>query len=146
VISVLFVCEHNSARSQIAEAYMNSLGGDLFLAESAGIEAGKLNPYVVRALREDGMEIKGKRTRSISEARKWGKRYLYVIAVCSKNAADRCPVFTGQHKMLVWPFDDPSAFTGTDRQIMEKVRRVRDEIKEKVREFIRDMRAQQWTA
>ncbi len=143
MISVLFICVHNSARSQMAEAYMNRLGGDLFIAESAGIEPGTLNPFVVRALQEDGIDISGKKTRSVFDVRKQGKRFRYVITVCSKEAADKCPVFPGQHKKLLWPFADPSTFTGADEVIMAQVRLVRDEIKEKVRTFIEQMRREQ---
>jgi arsenate reductase len=144
MISVLFVCEHNSARSQMAEAYMNAMGRDLFIAESAGLEAGALNPYAVRAMREDGIDISGKSTRSIFEVRKAGKNYQYVITVCSKEAADRCPVFPGPHKKFLWSFEDPSTFTGRDDEILGRVRDVRDAIREKVRGFIEGIRAEQW--
>jgi arsenate reductase len=140
MINVLFICVHNSARSQIAEAYMNRLGGDLFLAESAGIEPGKLNPHVVRALKEDGIDISGKPTRSVFDVRRSGKLFDYVITVCSKEAADKCPVFPGRHKKLLWPFEDPSTLTGTDEDIMARVRNVREEIKERVRGFIEETR------
>ncbi len=134
--SVLFICVHNSARSQMAEAYLNSLGGDSFLAESAGLEAGKLNPYAVRAMKEDGIDISGKSTRTVEEVRKSGKVFQYVVTVCSKDAADRCPYFPGQQAKLFWPFPDPASFTGTYDEIMARVRDVRDAIKAEVRRFI----------
>ena len=124
MISVLCLCVHNSARSQMAEAYFRLLGGDIFETESAGLEPGTLNPFVVRALMED----------------KAGRTYRYVITVCSREAAERCPVFPGRAEKLHWPFPDPSTFTGTDQQIMAAVRAVRDDIREKVREFVEDIR------
>jgi arsenate reductase len=146
MIGILFICEHNSARSQMAEAYMNELGWDLFRAESAGIEPGTLNPYVVRALKEDGIDISGKSTRSVFDVRKEGKIFSYVITVCSKEAADRCPAFPGSHKKIQWAFEDPSTFTGAEEDRMIRVRAVRDEIKEKVRGFIKVINREQGTA
>lgn len=140
MISVLFLCVHNSARSQMAEAYLRKMAGDLFVAESAGLEPGALNPYVVRALREDGIDISGKETRSVFALHAQGRRFQYVVTVCAKEAAERCPVFPGHHKKLFWPFPDPSTFTGTDEEIMRQVRSVRDAIREKVREFAEEMR------
>jgi arsenate reductase len=132
---VLFVCTHNSARSQMAEAYLKKMAGDRFEVESAGIEPGRLNPYVIRALAEDGIDISGKQTQGVFDLLKQGRSFHFVIAVCSKEAADRCPIFPGQAKRLVWPFDDPSTFVGSDEEIMARVRSVRDAIKERVSGF-----------
>lgn len=134
---VLFVCTHNSARSQMAEAYLKKFSGERFEVESAGIEPGKLNPYVVRALAEDGIDISGNQTQEVFDLLKKGRSYNFVIAVCSKEAADRCPIFPGHAKRFVWPFADPSTFTGSDDAIMAQVRQVRDAIKERVQEFAR---------
>jgi arsenate reductase len=139
--SVLFLCVHNSARSQIAEAYFRKFAGDAFRVESAGLEPGKLNRYVVRALQEDGIDISGKQTQSIFDLFKAGRSYRYVITVCSKEAAERCPIFPGRSERLHWPFPDPSTFSGTDEEVMAKVREVRDSIKEKVRAFAQEMLA-----
>ena len=132
---VLFLCVHNSARSQMAEAYLKKFAGDLFQVESAGLEPGKLNPYVVRALQEEGIDISSKKTQSVFELYKAGRLYRYVITVCSKEAAERCPIFPGRTERLYWPFPDPSTFTGSDEEIMMQVRAVRDEIKAKVGAF-----------
>ena len=132
---VLFVCTHNSARSQMAEAYLRKLGGGAFEVESAGLEPGKLNPYVVRALLEEGMDISGKQTTSVFELSRQGRSYDYVVTVCSKEAAEQCPVFPGRGKRLQWFFPDPSTFTGTDEGIMNQVREVRDAIREEIRVF-----------
>ena len=108
--SVLCLCVHNSARSQMAEEFLRKLGGDVFEVESAGLDPGELNPYVVRALREEGIEISGKKTRSVLDLFKAGRSYRYVITVCSKEAAERCPIFPGKSERLHWPFPDPSIF------------------------------------
>ena len=136
MIKVLFLCVHNSARSQMAEAYLNKLAGEHFSAESAGLEPGILNPFVVRALAEDGIYIGGKETRSVFDLFKAGEKYDIVVTVCDKEAAERCPIFPGLSEKLHWPFPDPSGFTGTDEQRMSRTREVRDLIKRAVGEFI----------
>jgi arsenate reductase (thioredoxin) len=139
--SVLFLCVHNSARSQMAEAYLKKFSGGSDQAESAGLEPGKLNPYVVSALQEDGIDISSNKTQSVFDLYKAGRTYRYVITVCSKEAADRCPIFPGRMERLHWPFPDPSTFTGSDESIMAQVREVRDAIKAKVREFVAQINA-----
>jgi arsenate reductase (thioredoxin) len=133
---VLFLCVHNSARSQIGEAYCKKFGGDDFEVESAGLEPGTLNPYVVRALSEDGIDISDNSTKGVFELWKAGRSFRYVITVCSREAAERCPIFPGITERLYWPFPDPSTFAGSDEEIMTQVRKVRDEIKERVKEFV----------
>jgi arsenate reductase len=133
---VLFLCVHNSARSQMAEAFLKKYAGDHFDVESAGLEPGKLNPFVVRAMAEVGIDISGNPTKDVFEFFKAGRVFQVVVSVCSKEAADRCPIFPGLSKKLHWPFDDPSAFKGTEDQIMEQTRRVRDQIESAVKDFI----------
>ncbi len=140
MISVLCLCVHNAARSQMAEAYFRKFGADIIDVESAGLEPGTLNPLVVRALREDGIDIEGKKTRDVFSLYKTGRTYRYVVTVCSKEAAERCPIFPGRSEKLHWPFPDPSAFTGTDAERMAQVRDVRDAIREKVRGFVAELR------
>jgi arsenate reductase len=123
----------------MAEAYLRELGGTAFEAESAGIERGELNPYVVRALLEEGIDISGKRTNGVFEYSRQGRTYDYVITVCSKEAAERCPVFPGRAKRLQWFLPDPSTFTGTDQEILDRVREVRKAIREKVMAFVREV-------
>ncbi len=135
MIRVLFLCVHNSARSQMAEAFLKRVGGDRFEVESAGLEPGTLNLYVVRALAESGIDISRNRTKSVFDLARSGRAYDYVITVCSKEAAERCPFFPGAAKKLHWSFDDPSAFAGGDDEIMTQVRAVRDEIKSAVESF-----------
>ncbi len=138
---VLFVCTHNSARSQMAEAYLRKLGGGAFEVESAGLEPGKLNPFVVRALLEDGIDISGKQTNDVFEFFKQGRFYNYVVTVCSKEAAERCPIFPGRAMRLQWSFPDPSTFSGTDEEIMSQVRKVRDAIRKEIAGFVAGAKA-----
>ncbi|MCF7875315.1 MAG: arsenate reductase ArsC [Candidatus Omnitrophica bacterium] len=126
---VLFVCIHNSARSQMAEAFLNQLAGDKIEAESAGLEPGKLNPIVVKAMQEVGIDISGNKTKSVFDFYKQGKLYDYVITVCDESQSEQCPVFPGVAKKLHWGFSDPSSFSGTDQEKLKKTRKVRNEIK-----------------
>lgn len=135
-MKVLFLCVHNSARSQMAEAFLKKHGGNRFAAESAGLEPGRLNPYVVRAMAEVGLDLSGNATKSVFDLAKNGSTFDVVVTVCSKEAAERCPFFPGLHEKLHWPFDDPSAMKGSDDEIMSGVRRVRDQIEAAVKEFI----------
>lgn len=134
---VLFVCVHNSARSQMAEAFLNQLGGDSFIAESAGLEPGKLNPYVVKVLQEEGIDISGKQTNDVFEFYRKGSLYEYVITVCDETAGERCPLFPGISERIHWSFEDPSSLKGTDEEILSRVRIIRDKIKNKITEFIK---------
>ncbi len=133
---VLFVCIHNSARSQMAEAFLNNMGGELFEAESAGIEKGKLNPLVVKVMAEAGIDISGKQTNEVLDFLKEGRKYDAVVTVCDAANAEKCPVFPGKVKRLAWSFTDPSQFAGTEEEKLERTRLVRDEIKEKIAGFI----------
>jgi arsenate reductase len=138
---VLFICVHNSARSQMAEEYLRKFAGDRFEAESAGLEPGQINPLVTEVMREEGVELAGKQTHSVFQYYKEGRRYHYVIAVCSKEAEERCPVFPGigRIKRLHWPFEDPAAFQGTDEAKLAKFRQVRDQIESKIKEWLQEI-------
>ena len=132
---ILFVCIHNSARSQMAEAFMNQMCGKIFEAHSAGIEPGVLNPLVVEAMREAGMDISGNKTKTVSDILKSGMTFARVITVCDEASAERCPVFPGNVARLHWSFPDPSAFQGTREEKLEKIRAVRDAIKAKIEQW-----------
>ena len=132
---VLFVCVHNSARSQMAEALLNEMCGDWFEAESAGLEPGALNPLAVEVMREIGIDIGGKETRGVTDVIKSGKRFDYVITVCDESSAAQCPVFSGPATSIHWNFSDPSQFTGTWEERLEQTREVRDAIESKIEKF-----------
>lgn len=133
---VLFVCIHNSARSQMAEAFLNHLAGDRFTAESAGLTPGRLNPMVIAVMKEQGLDISGNTTDSVFDFFKEGRTYDFVITVCEQNASERCPMFPGTTKRLHWSFANPSEFTGTKAEIEDQTRAVRDQIRKAVVEFI----------
>ena len=130
--NVLFVCIHNSARSQMAEAFLKEACGAEFEVHSAGIEPGKLNPIVVQAMREVGIDISGNQTKAVVDYIKSGRMFAYVITVCDETSAERCPIFPGATKRLHWSFADPSAFQGTQEEKLARTREVRDAIKRKV--------------
>lgn len=135
-IHVLFICIHNSARSQMAEAFTNQLGAGTFIAESAGLEPGKLNPVVVEVMQEIGIDLSNNRTKDVFEMHATGKTFDYVITVCDAKNAERCPVFPGKAKKIAWMFDDPSQFQGTPEDKKAQTRKVRDAIKSEVAKFI----------
>lgn len=134
--TVLFVCIHNSARSQMAEAFLNTLGKDRFLAESAGLEPGKLNPIVVEAMQEIGIDISHKQTQSTEDCLKKGTLYNYVVTVCDEASAEACPFFPGGAKRLHWGFKDPSTLTGSHEEKLQAVRNIRDQIKSKIEQWL----------
>jgi arsenate reductase (thioredoxin) len=129
---ILFICIHNSARSQMAEAFLGQICGEQFEAHSAGIEPGKLNSVVVEAMQEIGIDISGKKTKSVSDEMKSGRMFQYVITVCDETSEERCPIFPGATRRLHWSFPDPSAISGTHEQKLERTRQIRDLIKARV--------------
>lgn len=129
---VLFICVHNGARSQMAEAWFNKVCGDDWEAQSAGLEPGVLNQIVVSAMREVGIDISGKQTRAVFDVWKSGELFTYVITVCNEADAEGCPVFPGPAKRLHWPFPDPSKFVGTAEEKLAQTRDVRDAIRQKI--------------
>ena len=141
MVRVLFVCVHNSARSQIGETYLNDFGKDLFVAESAGIEAGTLNPNVVEVMKEEGYDISNNQTDSVFEFFKQNRQYSFVIKVCDEIHGQKCPIFPHALNDLYWNIEDPSAFNGSKEEVLEKTRQVRDQIKAKVLAFIEEHRA-----
>ena len=129
---VLFVCIHNSARSQMAETFLNDLGKDGFTAYSAGLEPGKLNPYVVQAMAEIGYDISHNETNSVWDFIKKSDNFDTVITVCDESSAEACPIFPGNVKREHWSFADPSSFEGNEEEKLAFTKQVRDEIKQRI--------------
>jgi len=129
VARVLFLCTHNSARSQMAEGLLRRLAADRFEVASAGTEARGVNPLAVRAMADIGVDLRGHTSKTLD--RFLGERWDYVITVCD-NANESCPVFPGPVTRLHWSFDDPSAAAGGDEQRLAVFRRVRDEIRARI--------------
>jgi len=120
----------------MAEAFLSKYADKRFVAESAGLEPGVINPLVVEVMKEEGIDLSDKGTNSVYDYYREGRGYDYVITVCSKDAAERCPIFPGGGKRLHWPFDDPSQVKGTHEEKLVEVRRIRNEIREKILAFL----------
>lgn len=133
---VLFVCIHNSARSQMAETFLNQLSDGRFAAESAGLEPGELNPVVVEAMQEVGLDLSGNTCDSIDDFLPRAEEFAYVVTVCDETAAERCPTFPGEVKRLHWGFPDPSTFEGSFEDRLDRTRKVRDLIQEQITEWV----------
>src|SRR6202030_4688761 len=130
---VLFICVHNSARSQMAAALVNKRGGEFFCARSAGLDPGTLNPLAVEVLREMDIDISKNKTQAVFDVFKSGDLFGYVITVCDESEAESCPIFPGVATRLHWSFPDPSKATGTLEQKMNETRHVRDKIDNQIR-------------
>jgi len=140
---VLFVCVHNSARSQMAEAFLNKLGEGEFYAESAGFEPAPLNQYAVRAMNEIGYDISKNSMHVVNDFFLEGRIYQIIVKVCDQLNGQRCPLFPMTRRILDWNLEDPASFTGTDEEIMVQVRSLRDKIKVLVEELIKQYRGNQ---
>ena len=133
-IRVLFLCTGNSARSQMAEAFLRKYASDRFEVYSAGLEPKGIHPYTRQVLEEIGIDISGQSSKDLSLF--LGKEHFgYLITVCA-NAERRCPIFPGISTRLHWPFDDPAAIEGSEAERLAAFRRVRDEISAKVQEWL----------
>ncbi len=130
--TVLFVCTHNSGRSQMAEAYVNHWYSKRFQAFSAGTEPSELNPYVIEAMAEEGIDLSGHRSKDVSEFAQ--RDFDYVVTVCD-HARESCPYFPGGGQRLHRSFDDPSRCAGSGPDILTCVRRIRDDIRRWLFEF-----------
>ncbi len=135
---VLFVCVHNTARSQMAEAFLNELACDRFVAESAGLTPGTLNPLIVEVMKESGYDISNNKVKSAFDFYKAGKLYNYVISVCDDANAEQCPIFPGVVKRLNWPFEDPAELKGTHEERLKGARIIRDQIKSRIEHWLKE--------
>ena len=138
-IKVLFLCVHNSARSQMAEAYLKKIGGDNFDVQSAGLEPGILNPLAIKVMAEDGIDISKNPTKDVFTFFKEGRLFNYVVTVCDAGSAERCPIFPGVNKKIAWDFDDPSKFSGSEEEKLKQSRIIRDKIKDAVVNLVREI-------
>ena len=138
-IKVLFVCVHNSARSQIAETFLNEIGKEKFKAESAGLEPGVLNPVVVEVMKEAGFDISNNETKSAFDFFRLGKRFEYVITVCDEANDERCPIFPNAKETIHWSFKDPSSLNGSNEEKLAETRIIRDEIRNAISNWVNDL-------
>ena len=130
VKKVLFICVHNSGRSQIAEAYLSRLGGDRFRVESAGLEpADRVHPLVVEVMKEEGIDLSDKKPQSVFDLFTQGRLFEQVVAVCDGASEAKCPIFPGITQRLHWPFPDPATIDGPHEEKLAAAREIRDAIK-----------------
>ena len=131
---VMFVCIHNSGRSQMGEALLRHLAGDRFEVCSAGIEAGRLNPMA-----EIGIDMNNHYAKTVQEFIDRGEHFDYVITVCDETNAERCPIFPGQHQRCHWSFPDPSALSGSDAIKLAGIRPIRDAIELRLKTWLKSL-------
>ncbi len=136
---VLFICVQNSARSQMAAAWLNYICGDFFEAHSAGLEPGMLNPLAVEVMREVEIDISQNKTHAVFNVWKSGQLFAYVITVCDAASAQKCPIFPGPATRLHWSFPDPATVTGTEAQKLARFREIRDEIRVHVEQWCEEL-------
>ena len=133
---VMFICIHNSGRSQMGEAFLRHLAGDRFEVHSAGLEAGNLNPLVVKAMQEINIDMSSHFAKKALDYVTRGEHFDYVITVCDETNAERCPTFPGKHQRIHWSFPDPSALTGSEAEKLAGIRPIRDAIQAKIAAWI----------
>lgn len=130
---VLFLCTHNSCRSQMAEGLVNHFLGDRFHAFSAGTEATRVNPLAIRVMAEIGIDISGHHSKTLEEFA--GSRFDHVVTLCG-SANEQCPLFIGGVQRVHIGFDDPSRLPGTPEEVLPEFRRVRDEIRARLTDYL----------
>lgn len=135
---VLFLCTGNSARSQMAEAFLRKYAGDRFEVHSAGLEPKGINPYTIRVMEEVGLDLSGHRSKGVNEY--LGKvLFHYLITVCD-DTDKNCPTtWPGVNQRLHWSFEDPAAFEGTEEEKLAKFREIRDKIEARILEWLAQM-------
>jgi arsenate reductase len=134
---VLFICGHNSGRSQMAEAFLKDFAKEMVYVESAGLDPKPVNSLVIEVMQEIGYDLSGAESDSVFDFFQEGRLYDYVITVCDETAAGQCPVFPGITQRLHWPFPDPEQLTGTHDEKLEALRKIRDQVKSRVSEWVK---------
>lgn len=135
---VLVLCTGNSARSQMAEGLFRQEGGGEYEVHSAGTKPSQVRPEAIAAMREIGIDISGHRSKSVDDF--VGQPFDYVVTVCD-NARESCPVFPAGTERIHWSFEDPAAVQGSEAERLSAFRRIRDQIRERVKEFLRPRKA-----
>ena len=134
---VIFLCTHNSVRSQMAEAFLRKYGGDYFEVYSAGFDPKPIHPYTFKVMQEIGYDLSGQQPKELWPLIK-NTYFGIAITVCKKSEEKDCPTIPGMSTRLYWNIDDPAAFEGSDEQKLAKFREVRDQIQERVKQFLKD--------
>jgi len=133
---VLFLCTGNSARSQMAEGFLKYMAGDRFEVYSAGVKPTAVNPLAIKVMAEIGIDISKHRSKSVMEF--IDQSFDYVITVCD-NAQKTCPVFPGEHEKIHWDLEDPAAAEGSEEERAAIFRRIRDEIEQRIKDWIKQL-------
>jgi arsenate reductase len=140
-VRVLFLCVHNSARSQMAEALLRHLGGGFYVVESAGFETRAVLPEAIAAMQLLNLDISQARSKTVFDLFREGRVYDYVITVCDEATAEQCPIFPGICERVHWTFPDPSEVTGTDEERLTQVVQIRDAIKDRIEAWVAEKNA-----
>ena len=133
---VLFLCTGNSARSQMAEGFLKYMAGDRFEVYSAGVKPTAVNPLAIKVMAEIGIDISKHKSKSVMEF--IDQSFDYVITVCG-NAQKTCPVFPGEHEKIHWDLEDPAAAEGSEEERAAIFRRIRDEIEQRIKDWIKQL-------
>ena len=136
---VLFICIHNSGRSQMAETFLKAMDEERFEVESAGLDPKPINPHVVKVMEEIGYDLSGNTSDSIMRFFKEGRLYDYIITVCDESIEKDCPIFPGIARRLYWPFPDPQKATGTEDEKLEIIRSTRDQIRAHIESWVQGL-------
>ncbi len=132
----LFICTGNSARSQMAEAFLRHYAGDYFDVYSAGLEPRDINPYTIQVMDEIGFDLSGHYSKDVTQF-VFKQAFGYVITVCARAEAN-CPIFPGITRRLSWPFEDPAAIQGSEAERLAKFREIRDQIDHRIQDWLRE--------
>lgn len=135
-IELIFLCTHNSARSQMAEAFLRKYADEHFNVSSAGFEAQEIHPLTIKVMEEIGFELSNHYSKELKHF--LGKKHFAVVITVCKRAEELCPIIPGVSTRLFWDLEDPSAFEGTEEGKLEKFREIRDKIEEHIKKFLRD--------
>ena len=131
---VLFLCTHNSARSQMAEGFLRAMAGDRFEAQSAGTEKTSVNPLAIRVMAERGIDLGGHTSKVYDGLLQ--ERWDHLVTVCD-DANERCPFIPGVANRLHWSFEDPSRAKGSEDERLQTFRRIRDQIQQRLAEWLK---------
>lgn len=134
-MNILCVCIHNSARSQMAEAFLDNSSKNIS-AMSAGLEPGELNLLVVKSMQNIGIDISKNKTKSVDRILKKMIKFDFIIFVCTESQAESCPAIPYECRKIYWSIDDPSTLKGSNCIKLKKIDKIRDQIKSKVKDFI----------
>ena len=142
---VLFVCGHNSARSQMAESFLNNMCQGSMEAKSAGVSVRELNPLAIEVMREVGIDISNNLTKEVFAFYRSGERFDAVIGLCDEVHGERCPIFPGVSRRIDWNFEDPAAVEGPREEQLAAMRSSRDQIRARIEEWCAEVCTKQET-